>query len=323
MTSTVSCETHACFTDIMTAMFPCASVTGAPKASTMEIIRRAESEPRKVYTGCVGFLSPQRQAQFNVAIRTVLIDTQHNEAEFGVGGGVVWDSTAGDEFAECHLKAGVLTQSQKPFELLETMLWTPKDGYFLLQSHLKRLAQSAEYFGFPFSEHAIRSKLYAAVPVTVDSPKRVRLLLGEDGHLHTEVVAFDGATEAESVSIRLARSPVDSSDPFLYHKTTRRDVYEGARAACDDCDDVLLWNEKGEITETCIANVVLKINGENVTPPTASGLLAGTFRQWLIETGKVTEKVIKKEDVASAECLWVVNSVRKWREATIAVGSVS
>ncbi len=323
MTSTVSCKTKAGFADIMAAMFPCASVTGAPKASTMGIIQRTEPEPRKVYTGCVGYLSPQRQAQFNVAIRTVLIDREREEAEFGVGGGVVWDSTAGDEYAECHLKAGVLTQSQTPFELLETMLWTPEDGYFLLEGHLKRLAQSAAYFGFPFSEHAIRSKLYAAVPATVESTKRVRLLLSEDGCLRTEVASHNGATGDKPASLRLARSPVDSLDPFLCHKTTQRDVYESARAACGDCDDVLLWNERGEVTETCIGNVVFEINGEKVTPPVASGLLPGTFRQWLIETEKVTERVIKKKDVAIAECLWVINSVRKWREAVIEVDSSS
>ena len=159
MTSTVTASSPAPFADIMAALFPCASVTGAPKPRTMEIIAELEQTPRRVYTGCIGFLSPGRQAQFNVAIRTILIDRERKRAEYGVGGGILWDSTVDDEYEECRIKARVLTSGYPEFSLLETILWTPDRGYYLLERHLARLRDSAAYFGFSVDLGRIRDLL--------------------------------------------------------------------------------------------------------------------------------------------------------------------
>ncbi len=159
MTSTVNAETEAGFPEIMAALFPCASITGAPKVRTMQIIAALEGTPRGLYTGCIGYLAPGRQAQFNVAIRTVTIDRLSSQAEYGVGGGIVWDSEGEDEYQECKIKARVLAQAPPAFDLLETMLWEPESGYFLLQEHLSRLAASAEYFQFTADLEAISREL--------------------------------------------------------------------------------------------------------------------------------------------------------------------
>ena len=150
MTSTVSARSKATLPEIMRAMFPCASITGAPKVRTMEIIKELEPQARGIYTGSIGFITPEQQASFIVAIRTVVIDRLNNQATYGVGGGSVWDSEADQEYQEAFLKAQVLVQRQPSFELLETMRWSEDGGYYLLDLHLQRLAQSAEYFDFPF-----------------------------------------------------------------------------------------------------------------------------------------------------------------------------
>ena len=161
MTSCVSAETGAGLAEIFAALFPCASITGAPKPSTMRIIAQTETAPRRIYTGSIGLIAPGAQAQFNVAIRTVLIDKARREAEYGVGGGVVWDSTPHGEYDECLLKARILAPDAPEFSLLETLLWTPGEGYFCLDEHLRRLRQSAEYFGFPRCDQAAADELVA------------------------------------------------------------------------------------------------------------------------------------------------------------------
>ncbi|MDI9640097.1 aminodeoxychorismate synthase component I [Geitlerinema splendidum] len=159
MTSRVQCQTQANFTDIFKALFPCASITGAPKPRTMEIIAELEDSPRHIYTGTIGFLTPQRTAQFNVAIRTALINLQNNLAEYGVGGGIVWDSQEQGEYEECCTKAQVLTQARSPFSLLESLLWTPENGYSLLDLHIQRLQESAAYFAFSLNLGQVGGRL--------------------------------------------------------------------------------------------------------------------------------------------------------------------
>ena len=159
MTSTVQAKTNASLDEIFSALFPCASITGAPKVSTMNIIAELETTPRKIYTGSIGYISPNRKAQFNVAIRTALIDRENKTAEYGVGGGIVWDSTSADEYSEALLKARVLTERPRTFDLIETLLWTPEDGYFLREKHIARMQDSAEYFGFPFSREEFEHQL--------------------------------------------------------------------------------------------------------------------------------------------------------------------
>ena len=323
MTSTVRATTQASLSDIMIALFPCASITGAPKPRTMQIIHSLERTPRRIYTGCIGFITPHRRAQFNVAIRTVLIERDTGQAEYGVGGGIVWDSVTSDEYSECQVKAKVLAVNHAEFSLLETMLWTPDDGYFLLDYHMNRLRDSAAYFGIPVEMEQIQKKLpdvshrlvhTASCPV---KSHRIRLLVAQDGTISCQTHSLDRTTASQPVRLGLSPTPVDSADPFLYHKTTHRQVYEAAQATCPDCDDVLLWNERGEITETCIANVIVELDGELLTPPVESGLLPGTFRAYLLDQGKVREEIIPVEELKRCTRLWVVNSVRKWREVIL------
>ncbi|GAB4579455.1 MAG: aminodeoxychorismate synthase component I [Anaerolineales bacterium] len=331
MTSTVQCETQAALPEIFTALFPCASITGAPKIRTMKIIRDLEPEPRGVYTGTIGFIAPasavgSRRAQFNVAIRTVVVDSLSGIAEYGVGSGIVWDSDAADEYRECQLKARILTTIPPAFDLLESLLWTPEQGPLFLERHLTRLRDSAEYFDFPFDEVVIRAKLLEYTP-SLPSPCKIRLVLTRTGEISIDTAplptpplfpeAFAPIPPHPLPALLTATTsptPVLSTDAALYHKTTHRKVYERARAACPGMDEVLLWNERGEITEFTTSNVVVEMNGQLLTPPLTCGLLAGTFRGELIEQGTVSEQVILREQVKEADAIWAINSVRGWRK---------
>ncbi len=315
MTSTVAAETGAPVREILAALFPCASVTGAPKPRSMAIIAELESTPRGLYCGTIGYLSPGRCAQFNVAIRTVVADHRHGTAEYGVGGGIVWDSVTGDEYEECRTKALVLTREQPEFQLLETLLWTPGEGFFLLDRHLLRITESAEYFDFAVDLNALRARLaeWGRSAGTVAS--RVRLLVGPGGETRIEHAPLSAL--AEPARIRRSPFPVDPSSPFLYHKTTRRDVYDQARLACPDCDDVLLWNQAGEVTETTIANVVADVDGQRITPPVSCGLLPGTFRAELLAQGQIREAVLRVSDLSRCRGLYLISSVRRWRQAVL------
>ncbi|MBC6421495.1 MAG: aminodeoxychorismate synthase component I [Hormoscilla sp. SP12CHS1] len=315
MTSTVTATASASIDEIVAALFPCASITGAPKSRTMEIIHDLERTPRRIYTGCIGFISPQRQAQFNVAIRTVLIDKQAGKAEYGVGSGIVWDSVSQEEYVECQVKAGVLTINRPNFSLLETMLWTPDTGYFLLSYHLQRLQDSAIYFSISCELEEVKNQLDTLATSLPHEPHKVRLQVAHDGNITWEATTLDATTEP--VRLSLAASPVDATNPFLYHKTTNRQVYDRARSAGLDCDDFLLYNHRGEITETCFGNIVVQMHGELLTPPVKCGLLPGTFRAHLLARGKVREQTIALEALPKCDRIHVVNSVRKWCSAIL------
>ncbi len=315
MTSTVTGRTQAGLPQILGALFPCASITGAPKVRTSGIIAELETGPRGVYTGCIGYLAPGRKAQFNVAIRTVTVDRQSRIAEYGVGGGIVWDSESEAEFQESWVKARVLTAPRPRFELLETLLWEPNDGFFLLKEHLARLARSARYFDIPLDQRLVEARLASAVTDRPERPQRVRLLVDREGGVRVETAIHQILERASPLKIALADKPVDREHVFLFHKTTQRQVYEEARAAHPECDDVLLWNHLGELTEATLANVVIESNGRRVTPPVHSGLLAGTFRQRLLEDGVIEEQVIQKDDLRRAGQIYLINSVRKWMSA--------
>lgn len=315
MTSTVACRMRAGIPEIFQALFPAASITGAPKVRTMEIIAELERSPRRIYTGSIGFLAPDRRAQFNVAIRTVLIDRTRNRAEYGVGGGIVWDSVDRAEFEECATKAKILTDAVPEFALLETILWTPAEGYFLLDRHLDRLAESAAYFSRSVDAAAIRRKLIALPRGLAPCPHRVRVIVPLHGAPIVESQAISQTTGVYRLC--LAPAPVSSRNPFLYHKTTHRQVYERALTACLGYDDVLLWNEKREITESCIANVVVERDGRLLAPPVACGLLAGTYRALLLEQKKIEEAVIRVDDLRAGMKVYLINSVRGMWEASL------
>jgi para-aminobenzoate synthetase/4-amino-4-deoxychorismate lyase len=318
MTSTVACTTFARVADIMAALFPSASITGAPKVSTMRIISRQEKESRGVYTGCIGYIAPLRTAQFNVAIRTAVIDKTENKAFFGVGGGITCLSDPADEYEECLIKAAVLTKRSPAFSLLETMLWTPNAGYFLLSRHLRRLSDSASYFGFRLNVLRVRQRLSGLAQSLPRMPHKVRLLVNKNGAIACAAAKIDSVKKAGPVRLARATHAVDPADCFLYHKTTHRPVYEKALAECNGCDDVLLYNKHGEITETCIANVVVLLDKRLITPPLNCGLLGGTLRAQLLSRHAICEGVITQRDLKLAKAIYTINSVRKWREAIIA-----
>jgi len=316
LTSTVSARTSAGFTDILRALFPAASITGAPKARAMQIIADQERHPRGVYTGCIGYLDPGRKARFNVAIRTAVIDRASQQVEYGVGSGIVWDSRSAAEYKECVLKARIVTDAPPPFELLETLLWEPETGYFLLDEHMDRLRDSARYLDVDLDPAVVREALLAIIPPACNAPQRVRLLVDRKGSATVQVTALD-PTSTQPVRLAIARDPIKIHNPFLYHKTTHRSMYETAKAAFPACDDVVLWNEAGEVTETTIANIVVEQAGRLLTPPRRCGLLAGVFRQSMLDSGQISEAVITVEGLRSAVRIFVVNSVRRWRIATL------
>src|SRR6185503_19585705 len=281
----------------MCALFPCGSITGAPKIRTMQIIRELERFPRGVYTGAIGLLKPGGDCVFNVAIRTVVIDSESGVATFGVGGGVTIDSTAEREYEECLVKSRFLRATPVAFQLFESILLENGD-YFLLEDHVARLNESAEYFGF------IGTRINADLErIAAENPRgsfKVRVMLSRDGRIETQVTPVDLLGEVKEVM--LATEPVDSSDRFLFHKTTRR---PGA-------DGLIFWNERGEITESSIANVVVPIDGELFTPPIECGLLAGTFRNHLLAQGTIKERVITMDEFQRAPEFFLINSIRKW-----------
>jgi para-aminobenzoate synthetase/4-amino-4-deoxychorismate lyase len=314
MTSTVTARSMASLPQIMEAMFPCASITGAPKVRTMEIINELEPEPRGIYTGTIGYLGPDRQASFNVAIRTVVIDRDAGQATYGVGSGIVWDSKAADEYAECHLKSQVLVERRPSFELLESLLWTPDEGFFLFDLHMERLADSAQYFSYPFDEQAIRLHL-AELAQVLTEPQKIRFLLARDGRMTSQASSLGYGSIVKPVRVCLAEIAVDSHDFWLYHKTSRRKMYEEALTMCPDGYDVILWNEHGEITEASSSNVIVELDGQLITPPVSAGLLAGTYRRYLLEQGCIQERTVTIADLKRSSQIFLINSVRKLREA--------
>lgn len=314
MTSTVAATLRAGVTleELFAALFPCGSVTGAPKVSTSRFIAALEDWPRGIYCGAVGFVAPGGDAAFNVAIRTVVIDAETGEAVYGVGGGVTWDSTPGGEYAETLEKAKLLTEDAPDFELLETMR-LDESGFHLLTEHLARLEVSADYFDIPVNVAEVRATLARHAEEHDGAPRRVRLLVSADGHARVE---SEPLVELPFGPLRvaLALSPVKKSDRFLCHKTTNRKPYEARRAELPGAFDVLLWNEEGELTEFTNGNVVVELEGRRLTPPRECGLLAGTLRTVLLRKGEVEERVLTKDDLARASRVWFVNGVRGWVE---------
>jgi para-aminobenzoate synthetase/4-amino-4-deoxychorismate lyase len=317
MTSTVVARTGASLAQLFGATFPPASITGAPKCRTMEIIAELETSPRRVYTGAVGFVAPDGRTQFNVAIRTVLIDRVRGEAEYGVGGGIVWDSDCDREAEECRTKSRILGFSRPPFELLESLLWRPGRGYYLLRRHLWRLRESARYFGFPVDLGQAREELDRLAAGLPAGRHKVRLLLSRQGTIRVEAAPV-AANPADPVAVALAREPVDPDDVFLYHKTTCRRVYEQAAKAHPGVADVILHNCRGEVTESTVANVVAEIDGRLCTPPVHCGLLPGTCREELLARGTIVERVITIEELLGSPAVYLVNSVRGKRLVRVA-----
>ena len=316
MTSTVRARTRASVADIFQALFPPSSITGAPKTRTMQIIAELESSPRRIYTGAIGFIAPGRHAQFSVAIRTLLIDRKKQRAEYGIGGGIVWDSRPGRELEESRIKARILHRPPAAFDLLETILWTPERGFWLLPYHLQRLRQSAEYFGFKLDSTHVRSELTRCATGRSSAPHRIRLLVSKSGVVSVTASSLDPGMSSFS-DIALAAQPVDAANPFLYHKTTCRQVYQDALKLVPGASDVLLYNQKGEITESTIANIAVDLRGRLYTPPLRCGLLPGTLRAFLLERGDIIEKLFTVEQLASCRRIFLLNAVRGMQQVRL------
>lgn len=315
MTSTVNSRlrANAGLADLLRALFPCGSVTGAPKRRSMEIIAELEDSPRGLYTGCIGYVSPgMEQAFFNVAIRTVVIDAENGDAELGVGSGITWDSAPDSEFEECLTKGRFAVYAPPRHVLLESILFEEGKGFFLLGRHLERLEESGRYFGFTMDIPSIRDGLLHFAE-RLSGNMKVRLSVSRDGAFTIQAEDISENIESNRPLIAIAVARVERTNPFLYHKTSCREVYEREKAARPDCVDVIFLNERDEITEAANNNIVIRKEGELVTPPLECGLLPGIFRGHLLDRGEIREQVFTLEDLMHAEEVFLINSVRKWR----------
>jgi len=325
LTSTVSARVgpHLALVDVFRALFPCGSVTGAPKRSTMGIIRALEPQPRGVYCGAVGFVGPGSAglgptAAFNVAIRTVDVDLARGTAIYGVGCGITWGSDIDAEYEEARWKARVLVARRPDFDLFETIRWDPGGGFVFLDRHLDRLAASAGYFGFGFDRAGAVERLHARV-AGEGASLRVRLTLDRSGAVEvtasTLLVGFGDDAAADPVRFAVEPLSVAPDNVLLFHKTTARRQFEEPPRRHPEAGDVLLVNDRGELTEFTVANVVLRLDGAWCTPPLESGCLAGVFRAELLAAGTLTERVLTLDDLDAADEVAWINSVRGWRPA--------
>jgi para-aminobenzoate synthetase / 4-amino-4-deoxychorismate lyase len=322
LTSTVTAQlrpdTSLC--DIFTAMFPCGSVTGAPKVAAMQAIARLEDTPRGPYCGAVGVLRPDGSATFNVAIRTIVVERATGRAVYGAGGGITWDSVADAEFDEVIAKASLLRGALPDLDLLETMRL--EDGVISrFDLHMARLRDSARFFAFPAgTADSAAAALRRVCHELGTGSWRVRLTASRTGSInisHTRLHDPVGtrADEATPRRAALSRQPVPDHEPLLFHKTTARNVYDQRRGEDPDAFDVLLLNQRHELTEFTTGNLVVELDGSLLTPARHCGLLAGTLRQQLLDEGVIREAVIHAHRLADARRAWHLNSVRGWTAA--------
>ncbi len=297
MTSTVTAQldpAHSAI-DVLGALFPCGSVTGAPKIRAMEIIAEVEPSSRGAYTGSIGWLDPAGDAAFNVVIRTLEMERGAVEAKIGLGSAVVADSTAAGEWAECLAKGRFVTAGARPFDLIETMAFDPSDGLLLLDRHLERMKASADALGFAFDRHDVRNELQAAT-FRLRAAARVRLLLARSGAVAIEIRPAPTAQPAP-VAVSLATLPVDPTDFRLRHKTTDRGFYGDALARAGSFE-VVFADSQGRLTEGSFTNIFVERDGMMLTPPLSRGLLPGILRAQLIDEGRAVESDLTADDLA-------------------------
>ena len=306
MTSTVTAELEEGrgAIDLLETIFPCGSVTGAPKIRAMEIIAELEREQRGPYTGSIGRVAPDGQAAFNVAIRTLVLRDGASVARIGLGSGIVADSVAADEWREC-LAKGEFVATAGRFDLVETMLFDPQEGIRELDRHLARMKRSADALGFAFDRHDARNELQAATFFLRDA-RKLRLLLSPSGALAVEARPLPEASE-EAVEVALAPLPVEPEDFRLRHKTSDRRFYDDAREAAGTFE-VAFVDGEGFLTEGSFTNLFVEREGMLLTPPLARGLLPGVLREALLEKGRAEESELRAEDLADG--FFVGNAVR-------------
>lgn len=294
--------------EVIKNLFPCGSITGAPKLRAMEIIREVESGPRGLYTGSIGYIAPNGDFAFNVAIRTAIIDAAGN-GTIGLGGGIVADSEAQSEYSEALLKLRFLSDPTPPVTLIETLKWSPEEGFVLLGRHIARLLSSAAYFGLPADGAEATMRLLAESQAWT-APMRVRLTLSESG---INITAVPLPPNPEKFRFLLASESLQSSSVWLAHKTTNRAFYDQPRITAQEkygVDEIVFCNERGEMTEGSITNLFIQRGEKRLTPALSSGLLPGTLRAELIETGRAEEAILTLADLQSADAVFLGNSVR-------------
>ena len=300
MVSTVraSKRADAGIADILRALFPCGSVTGAPKIRAMEILRELETSPRGAYCGAIGHFAPDGAARFNVAIRTLTI--ADGQGELGIGGGVVQDSRAASEYAECLVKARFFEADRKPLLLIETL--RHENTFVRLDRHLARMRASALALGLCFDQAAAQAALDAAVQGRA-GVARVRLTLDEAGqHLAT---AHDLPPNPPRWTYRISPERTQSGDLLLRHKTSWRELYDRDHPGCDE---MLFCNERDELTEGGRSNIFVRRDGVLLTPPLDAGVLPGILRAELIARGEAREKTLVPDDLKGE--VWLGNSLR-------------
>ena len=310
MTSTVVAEARpdASLLEVMRALFPCGSVTGAPKIAATQAIARLESAPREVYCGAIGVIRPGGDCTFNVAIRTALVDDSDSSVTYGVGGGITWASTAAGEWEEALGKAAILRPARAAAGLIETFR---AEGGTPVRwpDHRRRLLSSAEALGHPADEARIDAAVARACHETARARVILRLELSVGGAVSVSVRPLP---HTDRMRARRAWGPVDSGDPRLFHKTADRSVYDAFRTGLPDEEEALLWNERGEATEFTRGNLVAELHGRLVTPPVRAGLLPGVFRDELVRSATAVEGDIPIADLETASAVWFVSSAREW-----------
>ncbi|WP_448659396.1 aminodeoxychorismate synthase component I [Sphingomonas sp. CJ99] len=290
----------------LTALFPCGSVTGAPKIRAMEVIHAVEAGPRGAYTGAIGAIAPGGHATFNVAIRTLHLKPGAGRAMLGLGSGVVADSTGADEWDECLAKARFLTAGQRPVDLIETMGFHPDRGIVRLDHHLRRMRASARALGRPFDRHAARNALQTAT-FRLDGAARIRLLLGASGAIAIETGPMPPAPDGP-VDVAIVPMKVVPDDFRLAHKTSDRAFYDDSRRAAGTFE-VLFERPDGLLTEGSFTSLFVPLtDGRYATPPLTDGLLSGVLRAEMIEAGLAVERSLTRADLAQGFC--VGNSLR-------------
>jgi para-aminobenzoate synthetase/4-amino-4-deoxychorismate lyase len=329
MTSTVTARSRAGLklSEVFAALFPCGSVTGAPKRQAMHHIARLERSPRGVYCGAVGMMAPGGRVTFNVPIRTVCVHTPPPPAPWslrcGIGSGITLDATGAGEVAEWQAKRAFLNRADQPFQLLESLRLD--EGLIARRDlHLARLQGSARHFGWRW-DTALATQIQQALDAIAQAhphgAHKLRLLLNEQGQVEVQASPLSGPgsiaqnlpqdDDVPVVEVLLAQQAMPDADDFIRHKTTRRQAY-AAFAPRDGAFDTLLFNASGEITEFTIGNVALKLDGHWYTPPLAAGLLPGVMRTSLLAQGLIHERPLTQADLAHAQGMALLNSVRGW-----------
>lgn len=321
MTSTVSSvlrKENSNFSGIIKNLFPCGSITGAPKIRTMEIIHNLEEEPRGIYTGTIGIIE-KRKMVFNIPIRTIIISKDTGEGVIGLGSGVVWDSREEEEYRETLLKGNFLTQKTRPFRLFTTAR-VENGEVFLLEEHLKRLKESSEFFVFQFDEMLIRKKIKELLRKTgPDKTSRLKIMLDKHGNLDFDIAEFRCETD-EPVKVIISDKRISSKDPFQHFKTTRRDLYdeELERVRSLGYDEVLFFNEDGFLAEGAVSNIFIRKGDLWITPPLSCGVLAGIYRSYFIKNHPgCSEGYITAGDLKTADEVILTNALRKERPAIL------